>query len=68
MDNFEYKVSEVLTHRPAVRQGSKGKRLPKSSFEFLVRWADLPEDEENPSWEPWSNASLRSLQAVLQER
>lgn len=63
MDNFEYKVSEVLTHRPAVRQGSKGKRLPKSSFEFLVRWADLPEDEENPSWEPWSNASLRACEA-----
>ena len=27
-------------------------------------WADLPlEDGENPSWEPWTNTSLRSCEA-----
>jgi hypothetical protein len=63
LDNFEYRVDEVLAHRPRSRTLSKGKKLPKKDFEFLVRWADLPEDEENPSWEPWSNSSLRSCEA-----
>ena len=45
---------------------SKGKKQPKKDFEFLVRWADLPEDDSNPSWEPWSNTSLRTCQAFEQ--
>jgi len=63
LDNFEYRVEEVLEHRPLRRSTSKGKRTPKSDFEFLVRWADIPENDENPSWEPWSNSSLRSCEA-----
>ena len=63
LDNFEYKVEEVIAHRPQRRSASKGRKTPKKDFEFLVRWADLPEDEENPSWEPWSNSSLRSCEA-----
>jgi transposase InsO family protein len=63
LDNFEYKVEEVIDHRPKHRSNSKGKKTPKKDFEFLVKWADLPEDEENPSWEPWSNSSLRSCEA-----
>jgi hypothetical protein len=63
LDNFEYKVEEVIDHRPKHRSNSKGKKTPKKDFEFLVRWADLPVDEENPSWEPWSNSSLRSCEA-----
>ena len=35
------------------------RKLPKSNFEFLVRWAELPEGDENPTWEPWANQSLR---------
>ena len=45
------------------------RRRPKSDFEFQVRWADLPEGEDNPSWEPWTNLSLREsapFQAYLQ--
>jgi hypothetical protein len=63
LDNFEYSVAEVLDHRPKERRTSKGRRAPKKDFEFLVRWADLPEGEDNPSWEPWSNSSLRSCGA-----
>lgn len=66
LDNFEYKVEEVIDHRPKQRGSSKGRRLPKKDFEFLVRWADLPEDESNPSWEPWSNSSLRSCEPFEQ--
>jgi hypothetical protein len=63
LDNFEYSVAEVLDHRPKERRTGKGRRAPKKDFEFLVRWADLPEGEDNPSWEPWSNSSLRSCGA-----
>jgi hypothetical protein len=58
-DNFEYVIQEVVAHRPDARATAGRKRRPKSDFEFLVRWADLPEGEDNPSWEPWTNQSLR---------
>ena len=58
-DNFEYVMKEVVAHRPATRALSGRKKRPKSDFEFLVRWADLPEGDENPTWEPWQNQSLR---------
>jgi hypothetical protein len=57
-DNFEYVIGDVVAHRPERRLPGK-RRQPKSDFEFLVRWADLPEGEDNPSWEPWDNQSLR---------
>jgi hypothetical protein len=57
--NFEYVVEAVLSHRPATRSTGSRKKRPKSDFSFLVRWADLPEGDENPSWEPWANQSLR---------
>ncbi len=66
LDNFEYKVEEIIDHRPKQRGTLKGRKMPKKDFEFLVRWADLPEDESNPSWEPWSNSSLRSCEAFQQ--
>ena len=68
-DNFEYVVSEVIAHRPEQRAMPGRRRRPKSDFEFQVRWADLPEGEDNPSWEPWTNLSLREsapFQAYLQ--
>ena len=58
-DNFEYVVNEVVAHRPDTRASSGRRRRPKSEFEFLVRWADLPEGDQNPTWEPWANQSLR---------
>ena len=62
-DHFEYLVEAVEQHRPAQRRLANGRLRPKSDFEFLVRWEGLPVDDENPSWEPWSNASLRSTDA-----
>jgi hypothetical protein len=62
-DHFEYLVSAIEEHRPARRRLANGRLRPKSDFEFLVRWEGLPVDDENPSWEPWSNASLRSTDA-----
>jgi hypothetical protein len=58
-DNFEYVVAEVQAHRPPTRLQHGRRKRPKSDFEFLVRWADLPEDDDNPTWEPWANQSLR---------
>jgi hypothetical protein len=58
-DNFEYVIKEVVAHRPATRALPGRKKRPKSDFEFQVLWADLPEGEDNPSWEPWENQSLR---------
>jgi transposase InsO family protein len=63
LDNFEYTVAAIIDHRPRERRAVRGRKAPKKDFEFLVRWADLPEDESNPSWEPWSNTSMRSCEA-----
>ena len=54
-----------MQHRPAGKRRVPGKRAKaKSEYEFEVLWADLPlEEDSNPSWEPWSNGSLRSCEA-----
>jgi hypothetical protein len=62
-DHFEYLVESIEEHRPAQRRLANGRLRPKSDFEFLVRWEGLPIDDENPSWEPWTNASLRTTDA-----
>jgi len=58
-DHFEYLVQSVEQHRPARRRLPSGKLRPKSDFDFLVRWEGLPDGEDNPSWEPWSNPESR---------
>ena len=65
LDNFEYRVERVLRHRPSGKRKQAGKRArAKSDYEFEVLWAGLPlEEDSNPSWEPWSNGSLRSCEA-----
>lgn len=65
LDSFEYLVGAVESHRPSSRKMPGGRRRPRKDFEFLVRWKDLPEGEDNPSWEPWSNVSLRSCEPYL---
>lgn len=65
-DHFEYLVQSVEQHRPARRRLPSGKLRPKSDFDFLVRWEGLPDGDDNPSWEPWSNTSLRSCDAYLE--
>jgi hypothetical protein len=62
-DHFEYLVSAIEQHRPAQRRLASGRLRPKSDFEFLVRWEGLPVGDDNPTWEPWSNASLRTTDA-----
>jgi hypothetical protein len=65
LDSFEYMVERILSHRPGGSRKQHGKRLrPKAEYEFEVLWAGLPlEEGENPSWESWSNTSLRSCEA-----
>jgi hypothetical protein len=58
-DNFEYVIAEICGHRPEKRSQQGKRKRPKADFEFLVRWADLPEGDDNPTWEPWSNQSMR---------
>jgi hypothetical protein len=59
-DNFEYVVEAVLAHRPdGPRKPRGGRAKPKSQYEFQVLWKDYPQGEDNPSWEPWENVSLR---------
>jgi hypothetical protein len=62
-DLFEYEVAEVLEHRPAGPRKVSGKLIPKSDYSFRCLWKDLIEDDQNPSWEPWTNASLRECEA-----
>ena len=64
-DSFEYEISEVLEHRPTGPRKQNGSLRPKSDYEFKCLWKDIELSDENPSWEPWSNASLRSCEAYL---
>ena len=59
-DSFEYVIEAVLAHRPEGPRKQRGSRVKaKSSYEFQVLWKDYPQGEDNPSWEPWENVSLR---------
>jgi hypothetical protein len=59
-DAFEYVIQEVVAHRPVGPRKSRGKLRPKSDYDFQVLWRDFPLGDENPTWEPWENASLRA--------
>jgi hypothetical protein len=64
-DNFEYEIEAVMSHQPlGPRRTSTGLRN-KSEYEFKCLWKDLPLGEDNPSWEPWSNDSMRQCEAYL---
>jgi hypothetical protein len=56
MDNFEYEIEAILDHEP---KGER-KRRRKDSYTFQVLWRGIDRSEENPSWEPWANESLRA--------
>ncbi len=55
-DNFEYVIESIVDHRP---RGER-KRRRKDTYEFQVLWQGLERSEDNPSWEPYSNESLRA--------
>jgi hypothetical protein len=63
-DSFEYEIAEILEHRPAGARKTAGQQpIPKKDYHFLCLWKDLIEDDQNPSWEPWTNTSLRECEA-----
>ena len=62
-DSFEYEIAEIMAHRPTGPRKINGVLRPKSDFEFKCLWKDIELSEENPSWEPWTNSSLRSCEA-----
>jgi hypothetical protein len=55
-DKFEYVIEAVLDHRP---RGER-KRRSNATYEFQVLWQGLERNEDNPSWEPYSNAAIIS--------
>jgi hypothetical protein len=59
-DNFEYEIEAVLDHRP---RGER-KRRRRDTYEFQVLWRDIERSEDNPSWEPYSNESLRTSEPM----
>lgn len=59
-DNFEYEIEAILDHRP---RGER-KRKRKDTYEFQVLWRGLERSEDNPSWEPWANESLRASEPM----
>jgi hypothetical protein len=61
-DNFEYEIEAVLDHRP---RGER-KRKRKDTYEFQVLWRGIDLSEDNPSWEPYGNESLRASEPFVQ--
>jgi hypothetical protein len=60
-DNFEYVIEDILDHRP---RGERGRKR-KDGYEFQVLWSGLERSEDNPSWEPYCNESLRASEPFL---
>ena len=56
-------MEAILEHEPrgprSYRSGGRTVTRKKEDYSFRVLWKDLPQDDTNPSWEPWENQSLR---------
>jgi len=65
-DMWEYEIEAILDHEPkGLRRrkvSGKWQVRRKSDYSFQVLWKDWPRDEANPSWEPWSNESMKETQ------
>jgi hypothetical protein len=59
-DNFEYEIEAILDHEPK----GKRQRKAKSTYSFQVLWKG-ERSEDNPSWEPYTNESLRTSQPFV---
>jgi hypothetical protein len=63
MDVWEYEMEAILEHEPrgsrTFLSGNRKIKRRKDDYSFKVLWKDIPQDENNPTWEPWSNESLR---------
>jgi hypothetical protein len=70
LDVWEYEMEAILEHEPkgprTFRSGNRKITRKKEDYSFSVLWKDVPRDETNPSWEPWSNESLRGT-SLFQE-
>ena len=64
-DSFEYEIAEILAHRPTGSRRQNPTLRAKNIYEFQCLWKDLDISEDNPSWEPWTNESMRSCEAYL---
>jgi hypothetical protein len=62
-DNFEYEIETVLDHLPAGPRRTDTGLRNKKDYEFKCLWKDIPLGPDNPSWEPWTNESMRSCEA-----
>jgi len=62
-DNFEYEIETILLHTPAGPRRTKEGLRNKGLYEFHCLWKDIPLGPDNPSWEPWTNESMRSCEA-----
>jgi hypothetical protein len=62
-DCFEYEIEDVMQHRPAGPRRTAAGLRSKSDYEFKILWKDIPLGLDNPSWEPWTNESMRNCQA-----
>ena len=62
-DNFEYEIEAVLEHRPSGPRRTREGLHNKKDYFFKCLWKDLPAGPDNPSWEPWTNESMRSTDA-----
>ena len=63
-DSFEYEIEEIMSHRPTgPRKTADGKLRNKRDYEFRCLWKDLPLGLDNPSWEPYTNDSIRTCEA-----
>ena len=58
-DSFEYEIEAIMQHTPAGPRRTASGLRNKNEFEFKVLWKDIPIGPDNPSWEPYSNESMR---------
>jgi hypothetical protein len=62
-DVWEYEMDAILDHQPrgprVHKVAGRNVRRSKEEYSFKVLWKDWPLDDNNPSWEPWDNQSLR---------
>jgi hypothetical protein len=56
-------MEAILEHEPkgsrTFRSGNRKLLRKKEEYSFKALWKDLPQDDTNPTWEPWDNQSLR---------
>jgi hypothetical protein len=58
-DCFEYEIEDVIQHKPMGPRRTAAGLRNKSEYEFKILWKDIPLGADNPSWEPWTNETIR---------